>query len=145
MGHKCAKCVLVAIYILLLNVIGSSLAFGEEDSTALASVDRIVDNTFAVVLVGPNEREWIVPLEVLAHFTPSASPVEGIWIHLEFTEWRGNRRMWLIVDPLLTDSIRQRVAAKLKMLRERSAITSLVDRGAVDDLASQQYALLTGQ
>lgn len=82
-------------------------------SLARAVLDRIVDNEYAVLLVGPSEVEMIVPRRSLP-----AGAVEGIWLNVHLD---GNRLLSAEVDKRATDATTERVVSKMDLLRRRGS------------------------
>lgn len=78
-----------------------------------AVVDRIVDGLHAVLLAGEFETETIVPASLLP---PAAGP--GTWLQVERSE--DGVIVRLSLDTNETQSVKNRVAAKLAELRRRS-------------------------
>lgn len=79
--------------------------------TEPAVVDRIVDGTHAVLLVGPDETEQTVSL----HLLPKGIR-EGTWLKVRF---EGERLVSALVDSEATARSAERIAAKLNRLRLR--------------------------
>lgn len=80
--------------------------------TEKAVLDRIVDGTQAVLLVGETEAEAIVPVTLLPDGTQP-----GDW--LQVTRGADGTIVALALDPAETESMRERIAAKLAALRQR--------------------------
>lgn len=80
-----------------------------------AVVDRIVDGRYAVLLVEPSEREWVVPLERL----PDEAR-EGVWLRIVC---EGNQVIRAVIDAQLTQEAHDRIEAKLNLLRQRGRPT----------------------
>lgn len=76
-----------------------------------AVVDRIVDGEHVVLLVGPTERERIVPRSLLP---PDVR--EGVWLRLTCD---GDRLVHAVIDTERTAAARERIAAKMELLRRR--------------------------
>lgn len=76
-----------------------------------AVLDRIVDKVHAVLLVGEEERELVVPAALLP---PGATP--GTWIRVRFD---GENLAEAVVDEEETTKAWQRIAEKLSRLRAR--------------------------
>lgn len=76
-----------------------------------AVVDRIVDGEHVVLLVGPSEREWIVPRSLLPEGLR-----EGLWLRITC---EGDRLARAVVDNDRTDAASRRIEAKLNLLRQR--------------------------
>ena len=82
-----------------------------ENGWEKAVVDRIVDGVHAVLLVGEDEREHIVPAALLP---PGVAP--GTWLKVRFDE--GNLAE-AVIDEEETRRARERISGKLRRLRER--------------------------
>ena len=80
---------------------------------ARAVVDRIEDGARAVLLVGRDEQEWIVPVTSLP-----AGAGAGSWLRVRI-EGDALARITLDVDE--TERVRQRIAEKLARLRRRGS------------------------
>lgn len=76
-----------------------------------AVVDRIVDGTHAVLLVGDREVELVVPL---AQLPPGTK--EGHWLRVQF---EGPTLVAAALDAEETERARQRIARKIGQLRTR--------------------------
>lgn len=76
-----------------------------------AVVDRIVDGEHVVLLIEPSEREWIVPRSLLPDDVR-----EGVWLRITC---EGDRLVRVVIDNERTDAARQRIEAKLALLRQR--------------------------
>jgi hypothetical protein len=76
-----------------------------------AVVDRIVDGTHAVLLVGDDEVERIIPASDLPD---GAHP--GVWLKVRFAD---DELVEATLDAEETRSVQQRIAAKLAQLRQR--------------------------
>lgn len=76
-----------------------------------AVVDRIVDGAHAVLLVGENEVEHIVPVDLLP-----AEAEEGTWLTVYFD---GDQLVRAEIDASMTQAVRERIATKLDKLRAR--------------------------
>lgn len=76
-----------------------------------AVIDRIVDDTWAVLLIGEEEKEENVPVDRLP---PGAKP--GDWLRIEMREGEIVR---ITADPEETEAARARIAEKLRLLRQR--------------------------
>ena len=76
-----------------------------------AVIDRIEDNTWAVLLIGQEQTEKIVPVEQL----PKEAKA-GTWLRLRLEE---DKIQEIIVDAEETTALRGRVASKLDKLRGR--------------------------
>lgn len=77
-----------------------------------AVVDRIVDGTHAVLLVGDEETEQVVPAERLP-----ATAREGTWLHV--TRDDTGRIVEMEVDEAATEEAQERIASKIEQLRRR--------------------------
>lgn len=80
-----------------------SMAPGER-----AVIDRI-EGRMAVLLVGEEEREVVIAVDALP-----AGAREGTWLAYD------GQRQQMVVDAEETERRRQRIAAKLELLRRRS-------------------------
>jgi len=80
-----------------------------------AVVDRIVDKKHAVLLVGENEVEKIVPLEKLP-----AGTVGGTWLQVNFEEGKFVNAK---IDAEETARTKARITAKVGRLRQRGRKT----------------------
>lgn len=80
-------------------------------ATQSAVIDRIVDGTHAVLLVGPDEVERIVPRRTLP-----ADVREGTWLKVRF---RGDCLVDAVIDTEATEAAAQRITAKMDLLRQR--------------------------
>jgi len=76
-----------------------------------AVIDRIVDGKHAVLLVGEQEVERIVPVEML----PNGAR-EGTWLTVSF---RDDQLVHAEIDVGRTEAVRERIADKLNRLRAR--------------------------
>lgn len=76
-----------------------------------AVVDRIVDSMHAVLHVGPDEQEVIVPAKMLPE-----GAAEGSWLTVLFD---GDQVVEVKLDLETTQHVRQRVRDKMAMLRKR--------------------------
>ncbi len=76
-----------------------------------AVIDRIVDGEHAVLLVGPEEEERIVPRSCLP---PEAK--EGVWLLVTFDD---DRLLQARIDHEATDRAAERIVSKLERLRRR--------------------------
>jgi hypothetical protein len=76
-----------------------------------AVIDRIVDNRYAVLLVGDEEREVVLPVEQLPE---DAS--EGTWLRVQIAN---NAITAITVDPDETETVRRRITEKMALLRMR--------------------------
>jgi hypothetical protein len=76
-----------------------------------AVVDRIEDDTQAVLLVGDSETERVVPAEGLPE---GAGP--GTWLRVRFD---GSELVHCEVDTEQTEGVRSRISQKLDRLRRR--------------------------
>lgn len=77
-----------------------------------AVVDRIVDDEHAVLLVGDDEQELVVPRSTL----PAGTEAGG-WLRI--TRDSDGTVVSLTPDPAETEAIRARIADKLAQLRQR--------------------------
>ena len=76
-----------------------------------AVIDRIEEGEHAVLLVGEDEREWVIPVGRL----PSGA-VAGTWLRVRI---EGEELVDLSVDAEETEQVRQRIADKMARLRQR--------------------------
>lgn len=76
-----------------------------------AVIDRIVDGRHAVLLVGEQEAERVVPRERLPH---GSGP--GMWLRVRF---EGDQLVEAMIDEAETERARARVHEKLEALRRR--------------------------
>lgn len=76
-----------------------------------AVIDQVVDERHAVLLVGENEREHVVPL---VRLPPGAKA--GTWLRVRFD---GEKLVDATVDPEETERVRQRISEKMTQLRQR--------------------------
>lgn len=76
-----------------------------------AVIDRIEDNTWAVLLIGQEQTEKIIPVEQLPQ-----DAKEGTWLRLRLEE---DTIREIIVDAEATTALRSRLASKLDQLRSR--------------------------
>ncbi|GGK36503.1 hypothetical protein GCM10010965_31810 [Caldalkalibacillus thermarum] len=74
-------------------------------------IDRIVDNKHAVILIGDDEREIIIP----SHLLPSGAK-EGTWLKVTFD---ANSVTQIEIDEVETERVKERISAKLAKLREK--------------------------
>jgi len=86
-----------------------------------AVIDRMVDGTYAVLLVEPDQREWIIPRARL----PTGSS-EGAWLHIKFDAQVGDGcgdgptgGPTFVIDLETTKEARAAIAVKLELLRRR--------------------------
>jgi predicted O-methyltransferase YrrM len=77
-----------------------------------AVIDRIVDGQHAVLLVGEDEIERVIPVEQLPE-----QAAEGVWLQVRF---EGNRLVEATVDMEETGRTQQRIDEKMSQLRGRS-------------------------
>jgi hypothetical protein len=77
-----------------------------------AVIDRFVDGIHAVLFVGDDEREMVLPIDQLP-----AGAVPGVWLQVEVD---GERVTAIAVDPAQTEARRRRIDDKLALLRQRS-------------------------
>lgn len=76
-----------------------------------AVIDRIVDGQHAVLLVGDDEREIVIPI----HLLPNGAR-EGDWVKVAFD---GDDIKSIEIDQAETERVRERVRSKLDQLRKR--------------------------
>lgn len=76
-----------------------------------AVIDRIVDSRHAVLLIGDDERELVIP----SHLLPSGIQ-EGDWVKVTFD---GENITNIEFDESETKKVRERVKSKLEQLRLR--------------------------
>ncbi|MEX0761014.1 MAG: DUF3006 domain-containing protein [Dehalococcoidia bacterium] len=76
-----------------------------------AVIDRFVDDAQAVLLVGEQEIEHIVPVTALP---PGAQP--GTWLNVRFD---GDTLVEAVVDEVETERVRERLSEKMNRLRSR--------------------------
>ncbi len=76
-----------------------------------AVIDRIEEGRWAVLLVGPNERELIVPIEELP---PEAKA--GHWLRVRLED---NRLVHALIDREQTETVAARIQDKMALLRQR--------------------------
>lgn len=81
-----------------------------------AVIDRIVDGTHAVLLVGPDEVERVVPRRELP-----ADAREGTWLKVRF---HGDCLIDAVVDKEATEAAARRIHAKMELLRQRGRTLS---------------------
>ncbi len=74
-------------------------------------IDRIVDNTTAVLLVGEEQVQFFCPLRSL----PEGSG-EGMWLQVKIED---GGLIWAKLDFEKTREMQDRIRAKLEMLRKR--------------------------
>ena len=79
-----------------------------------AVIDRIEDGEHAVLLVGEDEREWVIPAGRL----PSGA-IAGTWLRVQI---EGEELVELSVDAEETEQVRQRIADKMARLRQRGRL-----------------------
>jgi hypothetical protein len=77
-----------------------------------AVIDRIVDGHKAVLLVGVQETEYILPIQRLP-----AGLKEGDWLRVEM---KAGEIVRLQADQDETEIVRQRIQAKMAKLRQKS-------------------------
>lgn len=83
-----------------------------KNGTSQAAVlDRIVDDVHAVLLVGPDELERIVPKAKLP-----TDAKEGMWFQVVFD---GDELVSIVIDEEATDDVRRRILSKMEKLRRR--------------------------
>ncbi len=85
-----------------------------------AVFERVVDHVYAVLLVGDDERECIVPV---AHLPQDAKP--GDWLRVRIED---DEIVAATVDAEETRRVKQRIETKLDRLRNRGR---RLDRGDV--------------
>ena len=78
-----------------------------------AVIDRIVDGTHAVLLIGEGQIERIEPVERLP-----ADVAEGDWLQVHYC---GDTLVAIERDPDTTSEMRRRIAAKRERLRRRGS------------------------
>lgn len=76
-----------------------------------AVIDRIVDGEHAVLLVGEEEREMVVPMTSMP-----AEAREGMWLQIEFN---GEKIISVELDEDTTTVQKDRIQKKMALLRER--------------------------
>lgn len=76
-----------------------------------AVVDRIVDGTHVVLLVGPDEVERIIPRRELP-----VAVREGTWLKVRF---RGECLVEAVIDTEAAEAAARRITAKMDLLRQR--------------------------
>ncbi len=76
-----------------------------------AVLDRIVDGAHAVLLLGDEEREVVVPVNSL----PSGT-TEGTWLLVRF---EGEQLVEAVADASETERVRRRVENKMQRLKAR--------------------------
>lgn len=81
------------------------------DRMERAVIDRIEDGRHAVLLVGENEREQVVPVDRLPEDAKS-----GSWLLVRF---RGDELVEATVDEEETARVKTRIADKMARLRAR--------------------------
>lgn len=85
-----------------------------------AVLDRIVDGEHAVILVGDEETEFVIPASQL----PDGA-TEGKWLRVRIED---GAIVENVVDEEATDAARARIGAKLAALRARGRRSSRVRR-----------------
>lgn len=90
-----------------------------------AVVDRIVDDVHAVLLVGAEELERIVPVDELPPGTR-----EGTWLRVVFD---GDELVSAVIDAEGTGEVGRRVASKMDALRRRGRRPDARTGGAPSD------------
>jgi hypothetical protein len=78
-----------------------------------AVLDRIVENK-AVLLVGDEQIEQIISIDTLPD-----NAKEGDWLTIEFDETNDNVIIRLEIDEESTNAIKERIAYKMSLLRQR--------------------------
>lgn len=76
-----------------------------------AVVDRIVDCQHAVLLVGDDEAEHLVPVSGLPE-----GAIEGTWLKVRFLD---RSLVEVTIDRTATEQARQRIRSNLEELRKR--------------------------
>jgi len=76
-----------------------------------AVVDRIVEDSQAVLLLGETARELLVPVSALP-----AGTQPGMWLKVEFD---GEQLISATIDEEYTQQVLERVKEKLSLLRKR--------------------------
>jgi len=74
-------------------------------------IDRIVDNTTAVLLLGVEQVQFLCPVNSL----PKGSG-EGVWLQVKIKD---GRLIWAELDLEKTSEMQNRIKAKLELLRQR--------------------------
>lgn len=77
-----------------------------------AVIDRIVDGQHAVLLVGEDETERVIPVAQLPE-----QAAEGLWLQVRFED---DRLVEVTVDTEETERTQQRIDEKMARLRSRS-------------------------
>lgn len=91
----------------------SDMNDSDTDSAEVQAVlDRVEDGVHAVLLVGEEERELIVPAEVLPN-----EARDGSWLRVTLA---GDEVVRIVVDPEATAAVRARVRAKVARMRARN-------------------------
>lgn len=106
--------VILAIASLLLTWSDGAVHAGPEPGFVI--LDRYVDSTFAVLLVGPHEEERIVPIEQVAQGLPP-----GTWLHYDGAV--------LVPDERATATARARILQKLDRLKARARASGTIHDG----------------
>ena len=78
-----------------------------------AVIDRIVDGTTAVLLVGPDETELLLPADELPE-----TATEGVWVTLDLDS---DPTAVLTVDTELTEHRTTQVDDQMQRIRQRQA------------------------
>lgn len=116
------------VFVLMLFVIAAFPPAAAAAGDALPAVlDRIVDNAFAVFLVGPQESEWVVPTrQVLNWYRLRDLVTEGAHGFLEIVAGcdDGQPRFRFLVDPELSETVKQRILSKRDALQQRARPSS---------------------
>lgn len=81
-----------------------------------AVIDRIVDGAHAVLLIGPEQTERVVPVASLP-----VGAAEGCWLRVRL---RGDTFVSATWDEAATKAARQRIETKLDRLRRRGRPSS---------------------
>lgn len=86
--------------------------------TLHATIDRVTDGRWIVFHVGPSDREWVVPVTLLAS---AEGLTEGVRGRLEVTECSagGPSKVSFVYEPDATEWTRRRLQGKLDLLRQR--------------------------
>ena len=78
-----------------------------------AVIDRIVDGTTAVLLVGPDETELLLPADELP-----GTAGEGVWVILDLDS---DPVAVLAVDTDLTEQRERRIAEQMERIRQQQS------------------------
>ncbi|MDQ0255451.1 hypothetical protein J2S74_002833 [Evansella vedderi] len=79
-----------------------------------AVIDRIVDDKYAVIIVGDEENEHVIPLEQVVD-----GAKEGTWLHVVI---KNNKIIEMLIDQETTNSTKRRIQNKMELLRRRSSL-----------------------